>query len=199
MNVKIAFPTSERGRRIEIKADDLYGDMERLRQVAWERQVQRLRRPGGRDDRPGMSPQTVNASYNAQQNQITIPAAILQAPFFDANADPAVNYGGIGGVIGHEMTHGFDDQGRKSDGMGRQIDWWGPADGAAIQARADDLGEQYSALEPIPGSHIDGKLSMGENIADLGGLLLARGAGRAARRGEPAPVRPSITGAGLPC
>ena len=193
MKVKIAFPTSERGRRIEIKADDLYGDMERLRQVAWERQVERLRRPGGRDNRPGMSPQTVNASYNAQQNQITIPAAILQAPFFDANADPAVNYGGSGGVSGHEMTHGFDDQGRKSDGLGRLIDWWGPADGAAFQARADHLGEQYSAFEPIPGSHIDGKLTMGENIADLGGLLLALVAYHASLHGMPAPVIDGLT------
>ena len=130
----------------------------------------------------------MNAYYNPSNNEIVFPAAILQPPFFDPNADPAVNYGGIGGVIGHEMTHGFDDQGRKFDGDGVLVDWWTPEDAARFKVQADRLGAQYSAYEPVPGYHIKGDLTMGENIADLGGLLLALDAYHASLNGQPPPV-----------
>ncbi|MEA3017556.1 MAG: putative endopeptidase, partial [Sphingomonadales bacterium] len=135
-----------------------------------------------------MSPQTINAYYNPLMNQITFPAAILQPPFFDPNADPAVNYGAIGAVIGHEIGHGFDDQGRQFDATGRVRDWWTPAAAQAFQAQTRRLAEQYNAYEPIPGLHINGQLTMGENIGDLGGLEMAYAAYRryVAQHGEPA-------------
>jgi putative endopeptidase len=141
-----------------------------------------------------MTPQTVNAYYNPSNNEIVFPAAILQPPFFDADADPAINYGGIGAVIGHEMTHGFDDQGRKYDGDGQLSDWWSPGDAAKFQVRADRLGAQFSAFEPVTGAHIKGDLTMGENIADLGGVLLALDAYHASLHGQPAPVIDGLTG-----
>jgi len=122
------------------------------------------------------------------------PAAILQAPFFDPHADMAINYGGIGGVIGHELTHGFDDQGRKSDGRGLLTDWWQPADAARFQAEADRYGAQFDAYSVAPGVNVKGAQTMGENIADLGGILLALDAYRASLRGEPSPVLDGYTG-----
>ena len=136
----------------------------------------------------GMTPPTVNAYYSPTKNQIVFPAAILQPPFFDPDADPAINYGGIGGVIGHEITHGFDDQGRKSDGDGKLTDWWTAEDAEKFMAQAAKLGAQYSAIEPLPGHNINGELTMGENIADLGGLLLGLDAYHLSLDGEPAPV-----------
>ena len=140
------------------------------------------------------TPQTVNAFYSATRNEIVFPAGILQPPFFDPNADSAINYGGIGGVIGHEMTHGFDDQGRKSDGHGVLTDWWLPADAAKFQAEAAKYGVQYDSYSVAPGVNVNGAMTMGENIADLGGLLLALDAYRASLRGQPAPVLDGFTG-----
>ena len=118
----------------------------------------------------GMTPQTVNAYYNGQKNEIVFPAAILQPPFFDATADDALNYGGIGAVIGHEMGHGYDDQGSKFDAQGNNTNWWTDADRKAFEERAAKLGAQFDAYEPLPGKHVNGKLTMGENIGDLGGI-----------------------------
>ncbi len=115
----------------------------------------------------------MNASYNPLLNQITFPAGILQPPFFDPNADPAVNYGAIGAVIGHEIGHGFDDQGREFDEKGRIRNWWTEAANAAFKEKTDRLGAQYDAYEPLPGANISGELTMGENIGDLGGLQMA--------------------------
>lgn len=142
----------------------------------------------------GHDPQTVNAYYNPTNNEIVFPAAILQPPFFDPKADPAINYGGIGAVIGHEMTHGFDDEGRKYDGLGALSDWWSPQDAKKFEAQTARLGAQYSAFEPLPGAHIKGDNTMGENIADLGGLLVALDAYHASLHGKPAPVIDGLTG-----
>ena len=125
-----------------------------------------------------MSPQTVNAYYNPLLNQITFPAAILQPPFFDPNADPAVNYGAIGAVIGHEIGHGFDDQGRRFDEQGRIRDWWTATADARFSERTNRLGAQYDTYEPVPGMHVNGQLTMGENIGDLGGMQMAYAAYR---------------------
>ena len=143
-----------------------------------------------------MTPQTVNAYYDPTMNQITLPAAILQPPFFDANADPAVNYAETGATtIGHEMGHGYDDQGRQYDAKGRLKDWWTPATAAKYKVKADRLAAQFDQYEPIPGVHIKGKLTLGENLADLGGLETAYAAYRryVARHGEP-PVIDGFTG-----
>ena len=171
--VKIGYPDKWRSYDgLELKPDDLYGNVERSAAFEWDYKRGKIGKPVDPLEW-GMTPQTVNAYYNPPRNEIVFPAAILQAPFFDPNADPAVNYGGIGAVIGHEITHGFDDQGRKSDGDGVLRDWWTPEDAARFEERAKVLGAIYDKLEPIPGVHVNGELTMGENIADLGGLLLA--------------------------
>ena len=121
----------------------------------------------------GMTPQTVNAYYNPTDNTINFPAAILQPPFFDAKADDAINYGGIGAVIGHEATHGYDDQGSQFDAEGNNANWWTKDDREKFDARTDKLVKQFDAYEPLPGKHVNGKLTLGENIADLGGLNVA--------------------------
>jgi len=128
------------------------------------------------------------------RNEIVFPAGILQPPFFDPNADTAINYGGIGGVIGHELIHGFDDQGRKSDGHGVLTDWWQPVDSARFQAEAARYGVQYDAYQVVPGVNVKGAQTMGENIADLGGILLALDAYRASLHGALAPVLDGYTG-----
>jgi endothelin-converting enzyme/putative endopeptidase len=143
-----------------------------------------------------MTPQTVNAYYDPTMNQITVPAAILQPPFFDANADPAVNYAETGATtIGHEMGHGFDDEGRQFDAKGRLRDWWTKGTAAKYKVKADMLAAQFDQYEPLPGVHIKGKLTLGENLADLGGLEAAYDAYRryVARHGEP-PVIDGFTG-----
>src|SRR5690606_16192596 len=144
----------------------------------------------------GMTPQTVNAYYSPAKNEIVFPAAILQPPYFDPEADPAVNYGAIGAVIGHEITHGFDDQGRKSDGDGMLRDWWTAEDAKRFEAQAEKLGAQYEAIAfpELPGLHLTGRLGMGENIADLGGVLLALDAYRLSLKGAEAPVLDGYTG-----
>jgi len=159
----------------------------------WNRQVARLNKPTDRDEW-GMTPQTVNAYYNPTFNEVVFPAAILQPPFFDPKADPAVNYGAIGGVIGHEMGHGFDDQGAKSDAKGVLRTWWNAEDVAAFKKRTDALADQYAQFEPLPGLHINGRLTLGENIGDLGGLTMAHDAYRMTLNGATAPVLEGITG-----
>jgi putative endopeptidase len=178
---------------LEIRADDLYGDAVRSSAYEWRRQVARLNGPVDRDEW-GMTPQTVNAYYNFANNEIVFPAAILQPPFFDPDADPAINYGAIGGVIGHEISHGFDDQGRKSDGDGVLRDWWTAEDAAKFKAQAEKLAAQYSAFEVLPGVKVNGELTLGENIGDMGGLSLALDAYHASLKGAPAPVIDGFTG-----
>lgn len=154
------------------------------------------RRVGQKTDRDEwrMTPQTVNAYYNSTFNEIVFPAAILQPPFFDVNADPAVNYGGIGAVIGHEMGHGFDDQGSKSDSAGVQRNWWTDADRARFEERTKALGAQYDSYCPLEGQCVNGALTMGENIGDLGGISMAYTAYRLSLHGKPAPVIDGLTG-----
>ncbi|MFN3520809.1 MAG: M13 family metallopeptidase [Phenylobacterium sp.] len=193
-NVKIGYPDKWRDYSgLAVAADDLYGNVERAVAFDWNYRVGRLGGPVD-DSEWGMTPPTINAYYSSTKNEIVFPAAILQPPFFDPDGDPAINYGGIGGVIGHEITHGFDDQGRKSDGDGRLTDWWTPEDAAKFQAQAAKLGAQYAAVEVLPGAHINGDLTMGENIADLGGLLLALDAYHLSLGGKPAPVIDGLTG-----
>jgi putative endopeptidase len=193
-HVKIAYPDKWRDySALTLTADDLYGDVQRSAAFEWNRKVRRLYQPVDKTEW-GMTPQTVNAYYSQTRNEIVFPAAILQPPFFDPNADMAVNFGGIGGVIGHEMTHGFDDAGRQYAGDGSLTDWWTAEDAAKFKVQADRLGAQYSAFEPLPGFHVNGDLTMGENIADLGGVLLALDAYHASLKGQPAPVIDGLTG-----
>jgi putative endopeptidase len=192
--VKIGYPDKWRDySALVVKDGDLYGNVKRTIVFDWNFRVGRL---GGPVDRGewGMTPPTINAYYNPTGNEIVFPAAILQPPFFDPDGDMAVNYGGIGGVIGHEMTHGFDDQGRRYDGTGKLTDWWTPEDAARFQVEAAKLGKQYGAFEVLPGAKINGDLTMGENIADLGGLLLALDAYHASLKGQPAPILDGLTG-----
>ena len=194
LTVKIGYPAKWRDYgALAISPDDLVGDAERANAFEWRRQVRRLAKPVDRTEW-GITPQTINAYYNPTFNEIVFPAAILQPPFFDPNADPAINYGGIGGVIGHEMTHGFDDQGRQFDGAGKLSNWWTPDDAAKFVEQTKRLGAQYSAMEPIAGAHIKGDQTMGENIADLGGVLLALDAYHLSLKGQPAPEVGGLTG-----
>ncbi|MEO0425025.1 MAG: M13 family metallopeptidase [Pseudomonadota bacterium] len=179
---------------LEIVAGDMLGNARRIDEFSWKQQVDRL---GGAVDREiwPYPPQTVNASYNPLLNQITFPAGILQAPFFDPNADPAVNYGAIGAVIGHEIGHGFDDQGRRFDEVGRIRDWWTLAADARFKTRADTLVAQYDEYSPIEDMNVNGRLTLGENIGDLGGVEMAYAAYQryVAEHGEP-PVLDGYTG-----
>ena len=178
---------------LEIRSDDLYGNVARSQAFEWAYKANRLAEPVDKDEWE-MSPQTVNAYNNPFFNEVVFPAAILQPPFFNPKADPAINYGAIGGVIGHEMTHGFDDEGRKFDDKGRLRDWWTAADAERFEVKAKALGAQYSAVESLPGAHIKGDLTMGENIADMGGLTLGLAAYHASLHGQPAPVIDGLTG-----
>ncbi|WP_454718249.1 M13 family metallopeptidase [Caulobacter segnis] len=192
--VKIGYPDKWRDySKLEIKEADAYGNL--MRTGAWDyrHDVERLNQPVDKSEW-GMTPQTVNAYYNSVNNEIVFPAAILQAPFFHPDADPAVNYGGIGGVIGHEIGHGFDDQGRKSDGDGVLRDWWTAEDAAKFDVQKAKLGAQYSAFEPFPGLHVNGDLTMGENIGDLSGLAFALDAYHVSLKGQPSPVLDGFTG-----
>ena len=194
--VKIGYPQKWRDySMLIVDRGDLFGNAQRARRFGYEYRVSKLAQ---RVDKLewGMTPQTVNAYYNGTQNEIVFPAAILQPPFFDPNADAAINYGGIGAVIGHEITHGFDDQGRKSNGDGLLTDWWTREDAAKFEAQATRLGTQYEAFEfpQAPGSHIIGRMTMGENIADLGGVLLALDAYHLHLAGKPAPTLDGFTG-----
>jgi putative endopeptidase len=191
--IKVGYPDHPRDyANVAIHSDDLVGNVLHAAQADWSFYVNRMDKPVDRSDW-SMTPQT-NDAYNGSLRDIVFPAAILQPPIFDPNADPAINYGAIGGVIGHELTHGFDDEGRKIDASGALRDWWTPADAKAFEERAKKLGAQYSAFEPLPGVHINGNLTMGENIADLGGLTLALDAYHASLQGKPAPVIDGLTG-----
>jgi putative endopeptidase len=194
LQVKIAYPDEWRDySTLEVRSDDLVFDMQAARKFGWLRQVNRLNLPVDRQEWY-LNPQTVNASYNPNLNLMTFPAGILEQPFFDPAADAAVNYGGIGAVIGHEMIHGFDDEGRKFDGGGVLTTWWTDADAAEFNGRAAVLGRQFDAYEPFPGFHVQGDLTMGENIADLGGALVALDAYHHSLGGKPAPVIDGLDG-----
>jgi putative endopeptidase len=194
ITVKIGYPDRWQDySALQVRRGDLVGNVRAIALYGWNRNIGRLGRPVDRGEW-GMTPQTVNAYYNSANNEIVFPAAILQAPFFDPNADDAVNYGGIVAVIGHEVSHAFDDQGRKSDGAGNLRDWWTPADAAAFQQRADMLVAQYAAYSPIEGMNVNGRLTLGENIGDLSGLAVAYRAYRNSLGGREAPVIAGFTG-----
>jgi putative endopeptidase len=178
---------------LEMRADDLFGNALRSRHFAHDDNISRLGGPIRRWEW-GMTPMTVNAYANFSMNEIVFPAAILQPPFFDANADPAINYGGIGAVIGHEISHHFDDQGAKYDENGRLADWWTPADVAAFEKAGAALIAQYGAYEVLPGEFLDGKFTLGENIGDLAGLAIAFDAYKSSLGGRSAPVIDGMTG-----
>jgi len=176
-----------------IRRDDLIGNVRRAAEWDWNYQVARLDKPVDRAEWQ-MTPQTINAYYNPSNNEIVFPAAILQPPFFDPNADAAVNYGAIGAVIGHEMGHGFDDQGRKFGPDGAMQDWWTPQDEKVFKERTTRLIEEFSAFEALPGLKVNGANTIGENIGDLGGLNMAHEAYRISLRGQPAPVLEGLSG-----
>ncbi|HEX7944086.1 MAG TPA: M13 family metallopeptidase [Phenylobacterium sp.] len=187
LRVKIGYPDTWRDyTTLEIRAGDPVGNRARARLWDWRRKADRLDQPTDRDAW-GMTPQTVNAYYNAFFNEIVFPAAILQPPYFDPAADAAVNYGGIGGVIGHEMGHGFDDQGSKSDENGVLRAWWTDEDVTRFRTRVDALAAQYSRYEPLPGLRLNGALTLAENTGDLSGLSIALDAYRISLGGRPAP------------
>lgn len=191
---KIGYPDVwETYEGLQVDGDDLYGTIKSARQWSWDDNRSDLGQPIDREQW-GMTPQRVNAYYSPPLNEIVFPAAILDAPFFDPNADPAVNYGGIGAVIGHEMGHGFDDQGRKVDGNGSLRDWWTEEDAARFEERAAELAGQYSEFEPLPGIFMNGRQSLGENIGDLTGVNMAYRAYRRSLNGEEAPVIDGFTG-----
>jgi predicted metalloendopeptidase len=191
---KIGYPEKWRDwSALEVKRGDIVGNDMRAAGVVFDRGIKKL---GGPIDKTEwlMTPQTVNAYYYPPANEIVFPAAILQPPFFNVAADDAINYGAIGGVIGHEISHGFDDQGRRYDGEGNLNDWWAPEDNEEFTRRAKQLGEQYAALSPIPGLNVNPDLTMGENIADLAGLAMAYRAYKVSLKGKEAPVIDGFTG-----
>jgi predicted metalloendopeptidase len=191
---KIGYPDKWRDySALQVVPGDAFGNKSRADVFEWHRQLARLGKPTDRDEW-NMTPQTVNAYYNPTFNEIVFPAAILQPPFFDAHADAAVNYGGIGGVIGHEMGHGFDDQGSKSDARGVLRTWWQPEDDQAFRKRVDSLAAQFDKFEALPGLNVNGRLTLGENIGDLGGLSVAYEAYQISLHGKKAPVLDGFTG-----
>ncbi len=191
---KIGYPDKWRDYSgLEIRAGDAFGNLTRASMFQWQFEVSRLAKPTDRDEWL-LTPQTINAYYNPTYNEIVFPAAILQPPFFDPKADPAVNYGGIGGVIGHEMGHGFDDQGAKSDAQGVLRTWWQPQDETAFKKLVDALVEQYNGYEALPGLKLNGRLTAGENIGDLGGLTVAYEAYQMSLKGQPAPELDGFSG-----
>ncbi len=193
---KIGYPDKWRDySKLAIQSDDLVGNSRRISEFAWNRQLNKIGKPVDTTEW-GMTPQTVNAYYSPVRNEIVFPAAILQPPFFDLTADDAVNYGGIGAVIGHEIGHGFDDQGAKYDGDGNLKNWWTEKDKEEFQKRTKLLIEQYNAFEPqqLPGQHVNGALTIGENIGDLGGLTIAHKAYLLSLKGKEAPKLDGYTG-----
>jgi putative endopeptidase len=178
---------------LEIKRDDVLGNARRANEFEFNRNLNKLGKPVDRDEW-GMTPQTINAYYDPPLNKIVFPAAILQPPFFDPSVDDAFNYGAIGAVIGHEISHGFDDDGRKYDGDGNLKDWWTPEDDAAFNKRADMLVEQFDQFTPQEGLHVNGRLTLGENIGDLSGMTIAYRAYKKSLGGKEAPVLGGLTG-----
>jgi len=194
MDVMVGYPDKFRDYgALEIKPDDLYGNVQRADRFNAEYAMEDL---GKSVDRKkwGMNPQTVNAYNGGGENKIVFPAGILQPPFFDPAADDAVNYGAIGAVIGHEISHGFDDQGRKIDAAGTVRDWWTPEDAKRFDAEAKVFGSQYAKFEAVPGAFVNPKLTMGENIADFAGIQVALDAYHHSLGGKPAPVIDGLTG-----
>ncbi len=194
---KIGYPVKWRDySSLQISADDLIGNVLAANEFEFQRELGKIGKPLDRDEW-FMTPQTINAYYNPGFNEIVFPAAILQFPFFDENRDAAANYGAIGAVIGHEIGHGFDDQGSKFDGDGRLLDWWTEDDRKAFEARTASLIEQYNALAPqqVPEHHVNGALTIGENIGDLGGLGIAWKAYQLSLNGDEPPVIDGLTGA----
>ena len=157
---------------VEISRDDYLGNVRRAAAFEEHRELARIGKPVDQTEWD-MTPPTVNAYFNPPQNEIVFPAGILQPPFFDLTMDDAVNYGAIGVVIGHEITHGYDDEGRKYDADGNLNEWWTAEDAEAFEERAQKVVDQYNAFEPLPGLHVNGKLTLGENLADLGGVSIA--------------------------
>jgi putative endopeptidase len=193
-DVQIGYPKKWKDySTLTVRADDLYGDVERSIAWRWNYRLTRLNQPVDKDEW-GMTPQTFNAYNRPEFNEVVFPAAILQPPVFDPDADPAVNYGAIGAVIGHEMSHGFDDQGRQYDAHGRLADWWTAADADRFVTSSKMFGAEYEAFAILPGAHINGQLTMGENIADLAGILAAYDAYHQSLHGQPAPVIDGLTG-----
>ena len=193
-NTKIGNPDQWKDySKLVIKKDELVQNLWRSARFEHDRSVSKLGKPIDRTEWL-MTPQTVNAYYNPTMNEIVFPAAILQPPFFNLAADDAVNYGAIGAVIGHEIGHGFDDQGRRSDGDGNLSDWWTEADAREFSARSKKLVEQYSAYNPIDNLQVNGAFTLGENIGDLGGLTIAYRAYQLSLKGKPAPVIEGFTG-----
>jgi putative endopeptidase len=193
---KIGYPEKFRDySALEVSPDDLLGNVRAVAAFETDRELRKIGSPVDRDEW-FMLPQQVNAYYNPGMNEICFPAGILQPPFFDADADPAENYGGIGAVIGHEIGHGFDDQGSQYDESGNMENWWTTADREAFQARADKLIEQYNGFEPteLPGEHVNGALTVGENIGDLGGITIALKAYLLSLQKQVAPVVDGLSG-----
>ena len=191
---KIGYPDKWRDySALQIVPGDALGNALRARAFEYNRQLGKIGKPVDRSEW-GMSPQTVNAYANPLMNEVVFPAAILQPPFFDPNADPAVNYGAIGAVIGHEISHHFDDQGRKFDPKGNLADWWTPEDVKRFTAMTANVVKQYGAYEPIPGSRVNGELTLGENMADLAGLAIAYDASKMSLHGKPDKVIDGYTG-----
>jgi predicted metalloendopeptidase len=194
INVKIGYPKRWIDyTRLEIKRDDLAGDVVRANDFEYERNLAKLGKPIDRDEW-GMTPQTINAYYNPGLNEIVFPAAFLQPPEFIAGADDAVNYGAVGSVIGHEISHGFDDEGSQYDGDGNLRDWWTAEDRARFEAKTKALVAQYAAFVPVPGYPINGEVTLGENIADNSGLAIAWKAYHLSLAGKPAPVLDGFSG-----
>lgn len=194
LTVKVGYPNKWRDfSKLDVWVDDLYGDVARATAFEWNRKLARLDKPVDRAEWE-MTPQTANAYYEPTANEIVLPAAILQAPYFDVRFDAAANYGGIGAIIGHEMTHGFDDEGRDFDETGALVDWWTAEDVRRFDTRTAMLAAQYDQAKLYPGVHVNGRLTNGENIADLGGVLIALEAYHRYVRGHPAPVIDGLTG-----
>jgi putative endopeptidase len=191
---KIGYPDKWRDySALRVDRNDALGNAFRAQEFEYNRRLAKIGKPVDRDEW-GMTPQTVNAYANPLMNEIVFPAAILQPPFFDPNADPAVNYGAIGAVIGHEITHHFDDQGSKFDPAGNMKDWWTPADVERFKGLTAGVVKQYAAYEPLPGSKVNGELTLGENMADLAGLTIAYDAYKLSLKGKEAPVIDGFTG-----
>ena len=188
-NVKIGYPDKWRDySALKIDRASFLWNAQRAAMFEVDRRLKKIGQPVDRSEW-NMSPPTVNAYYNSKLNEIVFPAGILQPPFFDAKADDAVNYGGMGAVIGHEMTHGFDDRGRQYDAVGNLRDWWTPASAQAYTERSKAIVAQYSAYEPLPGLHVNGALTQGENIADIGGVKIAYAALQKSLAGKPHPKK----------
>jgi putative endopeptidase len=194
MQVMVGYPEKFRDySKLELRPDDLYGNIKRSGAFEWDYQLSELGKPVDKK-KWAMSPATVDAYNGFLENKIVFPAGILQAPFFDPQADAAVNYGAIGAVIGHEIMHGFDDQGRKFDQNGAAKDWWTKEDAARFKALTDELGKQYASYEAAPGVFINGELTMGENIGDMSGLQVAYDAYKMSLNGKEAPMIDGLTG-----